>query len=148
MPHGLSVFPPPCRLSSECPRSSHPSIRRTPPRSSFASNTARNLSTRAHLPGVSALVTTSPACVHQTLSIPLSASFRPQALSTSRRFTPQVGLQVCCAPQPCSGPFLFRGFSLRAAVLLRQKPLPPCRWRRAAHWSPSVHSYVASASRL
>lgn len=78
MPHGLSVFPPSCRLSRECPRPSHPSFRRAPPRSSFASNTARSLSTRAHLPGVSALITTSPTCVHSYAEHP-TLSFVPSS---------------------------------------------------------------------
>jgi len=59
-----------CRLSKELIPSSHPSLRCAPPRSSFASNTARNLSIRADLPGVSALFTTSPVCVHSYGELP------------------------------------------------------------------------------
>jgi len=129
--------------------SSHPSFRRAPPRSSFASNTAHRLSTRADLPrGLGPHRDITGLRPRHRGGTQHPASFRPQVFSTSRRFTPQAGLQVCFAPQPRPGPILFRGFSLRAAVLPHRKPLPPCRCRRRTHRLPDVHAIDASASRL
>lgn len=68
-----------------------------------------------YLPGVLALFTTSLVRVLQRTSRPKRrASFRPQALSASRRFAPRSSSQACFIPQPCSGPILFRGSSLSA----------------------------------
>lgn len=75
------------------------------------------------------------------------ASFRPQALSTSRRFSPQAGLQVCFALQPCPGPIPVQGLLSQRSSASFQKSLPPCRYRRRAHRSPDVHAIDASASR-
>jgi hypothetical protein len=91
------------------------------------------------LSGVSALFTASPTCIrserisfetHSNVEISqIPTPFRPQALSASRRFSPQAGLQAYFIPQPCSGPILFRGsFSPHSRTISSIAELfPPCR---------------------
>ena len=55
------------------------------------------------------------------------ASFRPQAFTASRRFTPRLGATGLFHPATTSRILPFRGFSLHAAVLSHRKALPPCR---------------------
>jgi hypothetical protein len=74
--------------------------------------------------------------------------FRPQVLSTSRRFSPRSTPGACFISEPRAGLRSFRGFFPRAATLPRRKELPPCRWRRIH--SPNVvrcPSMRASTSR-
>jgi len=47
--------------------------------------------------------------------IPTLATFRPQAIAASRRFSPRSGFRACFIPEPRTGHRPFRGFSLRAA---------------------------------
>lgn len=50
--------------------------------------------------------------------IPTPATFRPQAVTASRRFAPRSSFGACFIPEPRTGHSPFRGFSLRAAQRL------------------------------
>lgn len=76
--------------------------------------------------------------VHLPRRSPTLVTFRPQAFSASRRFTPLSGSRACFISQPRSGPIPFRGFSLRAAVLSRRKASCPLDVQ-----SPSTHRAFA-----
>jgi hypothetical protein len=54
-------------------------------------------------------------------------TFRPQAFSASRRFTPLQRFAGLFHPTTTSTVLPFRGFSLRAVRLPHRKSLPPCR---------------------
>jgi hypothetical protein len=72
--------------------------------------------------------------------LPSSASFRPQALSASRRFSPPHGLQAYFIPQPSPGPLPVQGF-----LHLAQ---PPSLIRRsyphAVGLDPLTHEWAAA----
>jgi hypothetical protein len=55
-------------------------------------------------------LSTSLHGVHTREGFQVLASFRPQVLSTSRRFTPLCNSRVCFIPQPSAGLFSVRGF--------------------------------------
>jgi len=55
-------------------------------------------------------------------------TFRPQAFSASRRFSPQGRFMGLFHPTTTSRVQLFKGFSLRSASLPHRKELPLCRW--------------------
>jgi hypothetical protein len=103
----------------------------TPPRSSFTSINAarRSFDASCAYPGF------WPSSRHHQLASThveisqIPTMFRPQALSASRRFSPQVDLQAYFIPQPYSGPILFRGsFSPRSRTISSIAELfPPCR---------------------
>jgi hypothetical protein len=117
------------------------SLEATPPQSAFLST-----------PALSFRIEQLPAVVfypHSTIQqrvytredVQILASFRPQAISTSRRFTPHHCLQACFIPQPSPGLFSrSRACPLRAAVLshrespapssLAQVRSPACEWPR------------------
>jgi hypothetical protein len=138
---GPLLFSPSYRLSQKFPSASHPSVRQlllgAP---SLRSTPLAGLSTRA-APirgfGPPHDITNSHPFGAASLSRYFSnveisqipTPFRPQALSASRRFSPQVGLQAYFIPQPCSGPILFRGsFSSRSRTISSIAELfPPCR---------------------
>jgi hypothetical protein len=107
------------RFSKERPLPSHPSVRRlllgVPSLRSPLAIFRREL----YLPGISALIATSPTCVHSSQERSRAlASFRPRAFSAPRRFPPQVGLRAYFIPQPRPGPILFRGlFSPRSRTI-------------------------------
>lgn len=71
-----------------------------------------------------------PARPHQEASthvgVPIPTSFRPQALSASRRLTPPPGSQVCFALQPNPGPVPFRGLTTPSSCssMRNDTPLP------------------------
>jgi hypothetical protein len=70
----------------------HPSLTLSPLQSTFVLPPARHLSTlRPYLPRVSSLLATSPATSTHHEAFHSLATFRPQAFSASRRFTPSSG---------------------------------------------------------
>jgi len=77
------------------------------------------------------------------------ATFRPQAFSASRRFSPRSGLRTYFIPQPRPGSSRSRGSLFAQPPFLIGKSLPPCRCFRAR--SPteiSCHAPRPSTSRL
>jgi hypothetical protein len=146
------LFSPSHRLSKERPLPSHPNLRRlllgvaSHPTPLAQNLSARALPTRGFGPrhDITRSRPTHSRCIPST-----TTSFRPQAVSASRRFPPRSRLQACFIPQPCSGPILFRG-SIHSAqpCFLVENRVPPCRCRRSALRSPGVHKNGASASRL
>jgi hypothetical protein len=70
----------------------------------------------------------SPTCKNQSPCIMRELPFsrlRPQAFSTSRRFSPPPGSRAYFIPKPCTGFVLFRGFSPRAGVLPHRENVAP-----------------------
>jgi hypothetical protein len=105
----------------------------SPLQSSFALTSARSFRIEPDCQGLRSLLTTSPERVHVRGASQASASFRPQAITASRRFAPHSGSEVCFTLEPCPGIFSRSGdFSLRAARRLHQASLPPCRCRPSA----------------
>jgi hypothetical protein len=47
--------------------------------------------------------------VHHREAFQVLASFRPQVIATSRRFTPRSGSRACCIPKPCPGILTVQG---------------------------------------
>jgi hypothetical protein len=101
----------------------------SPLQSSFALTSARTFRLEPTA-RVSSLFTTSPERVHDRGASQASASFRPQAIPASRRFTPHSGSEVCFTLEPCPGTVRRSGASLSAQhVALVGRRLPPCRCR-------------------
>jgi hypothetical protein len=80
----------------------------SPLQSSFALTSARSFRIEPTA-RVSSLFTTSPERVHERGASQASASFRPQAITASRRFTPHSGSEVCFTLEPCPGMFGVQG---------------------------------------
>jgi len=89
----------------------------SPLQSSFALTSARNFRIEPTA-RVSSLFTTPPERVHVRGASQASASFRPQAITASRRFTPHSGSEVYFTLEPCSGTFVVQG-------LLSPRSAPP-----------------------
>jgi hypothetical protein len=65
---------------------------------------------------------------------PRLTSFRPQAFSASRRFTPHLGVLGLFHPKTTSRVHSCSGrFSSSVAVLTLRQVVPPCRWSRVPH---------------
>lgn len=94
-----------------------------------------------NLPRFLALFATSRALVHFSARLPISSrTFRPQAFTTSRRFSPRTRLRAYFIPLPrpvlsCSG-----SSPLTQPPFLIGKSLPPCRCSRRAHRRSDVHA--------
>lgn len=126
----------------------HPRLARLPFRVPSSSLRTGSLSATGTTARVSALLTTSLPRVHFCEGFQGLASFRPQVVSTSRRFPPRVSSGACFIPEPCPGLVPFRGFSPRAADLSRREILPPCRWlTRRSPTIFGVRTQRASTSR-
>lgn len=80
-------------------------------------------------------------------TFPSPTSFRPQAFSASRRFTPRIGLRACFISQPRPGFASVQGLlSPRSLSLPRRKRVPPCRFSTV--YSPTEVSCRIRSPRL
>jgi hypothetical protein len=112
---------PPARLNRV-----HPSLRSLLLQSSFNRNPARYLSVpSANLPGVSVLFAVSPGASTHYGGFQVSATFRPQAFSTSRRLSPHPGSRACFIPQPRQGFLTVLGLLPSHSLTLFLKLLAP-----------------------
>jgi hypothetical protein len=99
--------------------------------------------------GLMALIAASLICVHYLQEGSHFSRFRSvlrfsQPLDVLLRTSACRFVSSCCHVQDL---FLFRGFSLRDAVLSFESLLPPCRCRRHPHQLPDGQVVGASASR-
>jgi len=103
----------------------------TPPRSSFTSNNAarRSFDASCAYPGFRPSSRHHQPASTNRESFPSFASFRPQALSASRRFTPQVWLAGLFHPAAVSRTHPVQGLILFAQpyYLVDSLSMPPCR---------------------
>jgi hypothetical protein len=102
----------------------------SPPQSSFVFKPTRVLSeSSSTYRGVSSLFAISKAASTHCGGSHASATFRPQAFPTSRRFAPLLPSRACFIPQTTYRVRSFEGFSLHTATLPHREELPPCRCR-------------------
>jgi len=107
------------------------SLASRPLQSPFASTPACSSRSR-RAAWVPSLIATSPGASTSREASQSLASFRPQVLSTSRRFTPRSSSAGLFHPAAAQGTLTCSGASLPVQPWLpRRKRVPPCRWRRS-----------------
>lgn len=123
----------------------HSSIGQTPLQSSYISATALAFRFEQLPAGGSDPHVTSLRCGELARNISSPATCRPQAISASRRIAPLHSLRAYFIPQPRSGLFPFRGFSLYTAFSSSSKEAAPMSLERT-RWPTSRPPQIRSST--